>query len=54
MVEDPCVMTGVILASTFLPGDDDGGDPGVGGMRSGRGGVLGVHFVLGDPSFVEV
>lgn len=53
MVEDPCAIAGVILKSTFLPGDDTG-DPGVGGIRSGRGGVLGVHFAADGPSFGEV
>ena len=48
--EDPGTI-GVILTSTFLSGDNDGGDPVVGGIRSGRGGVLGVHFASGDPSF---
>ena len=45
------MVAGVILKSTFLPGDDDSGGPGVGGIRSGRGDVFGVHFAIGDPSF---
>ena len=44
-------MAGVILESTFLPGVDDVGNLGAGGIRSGRGGVLGVHFTVGNPSF---
>ena len=54
IVEDPCVIAGVILKSTFLPGGDGAGGPGVEGIRSGRGGVLGVHFAVDDPSFGEV
>lgn len=50
MAEDPCAIAGVILKSTFIPGDDDNGNPGVGGIRSGRGGVLGVHFTICDSS----
>jgi len=45
------VIASDILKSTFLPGDDDTGGPEVGGIRSGRGGVLGVHFAVNDPSF---
>ena len=54
VVEDPCVIVGVILKSIFLLGDGGNSDPGVGGIRSGRGGVLGFHFATGDPSFGEV
>jgi hypothetical protein len=50
----PWVVTGVILTSPILLGDDDAGGAGVGGIRSGRGGVLGVHFAVDNPSFGEV
>ena len=45
------MTAGVILTSTRLSGDNDCGDPAVGGICSGRGGVLGTHFAVGDPSF---
>ena len=48
------MIAGVILKSIFLPGDDNTGDPWVEGIRSGRGGVLGVHFATDVPSFGEV
>lgn len=44
-------MPGDVFTPTLLPGDNDGGDPVVGGIRSGRGAILGVHFATGDPSF---
>ena len=44
------MIAGVILKSTFLLGDNGTGGPGVEGIRSGRGGVLGVHFAVDDPS----
>ena len=50
-VEDPCVISDVTLKSAFFPGDEETGGSGVEGIRSGCGGVLGVHFPTGDPSF---
>ena len=44
-------MAAVVLRSTFLLVDDDIGNPGTGAIRSGRGGVLGVHFTVNGPSF---
>lgn len=44
------MMAGVILKSIFLPEDNGTGDPDVEGMRSDRGGVLGVHFAVDSPS----
>ena len=51
IAKDPCAIPGDVLTSALLSGDNDGGDSVVGGIRSGRGGVLGVHFAIGDPSF---
>jgi len=45
------VIADVTLKSAFFPGDEETGGSGVEGIRSGRGGVLGVHFPTGDPSF---
>jgi hypothetical protein len=50
-VEGLCGMAGVILKFTFLPGDDGSADAGLEGIRSDRGGVLGVHFAVDSPSF---
>lgn len=50
----PGVAAGVAFKSIFLLGDDDMGDTEVAGIRSGRGGVLGVHFTVDNPSFGEV
>lgn len=50
IVKDAGVIAGVILKSTFLSVDDTG-DPEVEGIRSDRGGVLGVHLAVNNPSF---